>query len=343
MKQAMISVIIPAYNVEKYIEQCLDSLFKQTFQDFEIIVVNDGSTDQTAAKLKIYQEKYSGRLTVFHQENQGQSSARNKALSHVTGKYILFMDADDYVLPDYMETLVTTAEKEEADLVICGYKQVRNNGEVVFERNSKDWEISFGNGLSHVFQYSPCAKIYRSDLILNNHLQFGVGEKMEDGPFGIITSSIAKKTVVLPYCGYMYREYEESTMGKIRAQGISKEASKQQFPYKGIENAIKTVEGIRGEEYHDVLAFVVIKALAGFAFLYSKNSGKDTVRSICEYADRIIRTYFPDYKKNPYIRLRGAKGLPLSHRAAVSLFCLTYRFHCLYPFARLCAKFTQQK
>lgn len=338
-----VSIVIPAYNVEKYVKECLDSILKQTFQDFEIILVNDGSTDQTLEILREYEKKHKGRITVIDQKNGGQSNARNNAMKYIRGRYMTYIDADDYIWEDYLETLLNCAKKENADLVICSYEKFKNDGTIILTRNTKNWEIDFGNGLSHVFQYSPCAKLYRSDMILDNKIYFGEGERMEDGPFGIITGSIAEKVVTLEYYGYRYRFYEESTMGGIRQKGISKEEEKQQFPYKGIEDAIKKVRNIRGPYYDQVLEYCVIKALAGFVFEFSAKSPKTTVKYICEYSDHIVKTYFPNMKKNPYMHLNRLKKLPFAHRAAVVVYKVSYSMHLLYPAAILYQRITGKR
>lgn len=333
-EEIQISVIIPAYNVEKYLPECLDSIVRQTFSEWEVIIVNDGSIDTTQTIIDEYVSRYPERISAHYQENAGQSAARNAALAYVRGKYMTYIDADDYILDDYLETLYRTAEKHQSELVICSYDKFENTGEIVLHRNSKDWEIDFGNHLSHVFQYSPCAKLYLSRMIIDNHILFSEGEKMEDGPYGIIVNSIAKNPVVIEYFGYKYRKYDDSTMGGIREKGISKNDEKQQFPYKGIEGAIQKVRELR-DDYDKVLEFVIMKALAGFAFSFSRRSGKETQKYICEYTDYIMKTYFPEYLKNPYIGLFRLKKLPLSHRGAVWLMKWACRFHVYYPVVRL--------
>lgn len=331
--QAKVSVIIPAYNAEKYLPECLDSILNQTLDDIQIIINNDGSTDNTQQVIDQYAKKYPDVIIAIRQENAGQSAARNAALKYVTGKYMAYIDADDYIEPDYFQKLYEAAEQEQADLVICSYEKFTNDGDIVLSRNSVDWDIEFDHGLRHVFQYSPCAKIYLSEMILDNHIVFGEGEKMEDGPYGIITSSVSRKTVVLDYFGYRYRVYNESTMGQIRAKGISKDRPEQQFPYKGIENAILKVRQIRGDEYDQVLEYAVIKALAGFVFVFCAKSGKETLQYVCKYCDYIIKKYFPNMRKNPYMHLWKLKKLPFSHRAAVVLFKHAYSMGILYHVA----------
>lgn len=112
----MISVVIPVYNVEKYLAQCVDSVLDQTFQDFEIILVDDGTTDSSGAMCDEYAQK-DARIRVIHQSNGGLSAARNTGLSAASGEYIYFLDSDDYIEPTALADLVSAAQQEQADVV----------------------------------------------------------------------------------------------------------------------------------------------------------------------------------------------------------------------------------
>lgn len=115
-----VSIIVPVYNVEKYISECLNSLIKQTYSNIEIILVNDGSTDKSGEICK----KYAGqdkRIKVIEQENQGAANAKNNGLEHVTGDYITFIDSDDYVELHWIKTMVDTLEDKNADVVECNF------------------------------------------------------------------------------------------------------------------------------------------------------------------------------------------------------------------------------
>lgn len=123
MMEKLVSVIIPAYNIEKYISRCLDSIIAQTYNNLEIIVVDDGSKDQTAEILDDYQKRDS-RIIVIHKENGGVSSARNQGLDIAKGDYIGFVDGDDLIKPNMYEVLVKLLEEENADIAHCGYQMV---------------------------------------------------------------------------------------------------------------------------------------------------------------------------------------------------------------------------
>ena len=116
-----ISVIIPVYNAELYLEAMLESVLRQTFRDFELIIINDGSTDDSQKIIDRYRRK-DARIKAFKQENQGQSVARNNALQYVNGKYIAFLDADDIISEDYLERLYEATEGWK-DISLCSYQK----------------------------------------------------------------------------------------------------------------------------------------------------------------------------------------------------------------------------
>lgn len=120
MDQPILSIIVPAYNIEKYLKRCLDSIINQSYKNFECIIVNDGSTDRTRTICDEYAKKDS-RIIVIHQENGGLSVARNKAMKVVRGKYVSFVDGDDYIMKTYCETLINLLEDNDADVAKCDY------------------------------------------------------------------------------------------------------------------------------------------------------------------------------------------------------------------------------
>ena len=118
-----VSIIVPVFNKEKYVHYCIDSLLNQTFTDFELICIDDGSTDESGKILDEIQISDS-RMRVYHTQNQGLSAARNLGLKYACGKYIVFIDSDDFIVPNYLEILYNEAEESQVDLVICRRKTV---------------------------------------------------------------------------------------------------------------------------------------------------------------------------------------------------------------------------
>ncbi|WP_449400339.1 glycosyltransferase family 2 protein [Chryseobacterium wanjuense] len=125
-----VSIIVPVYNVENYLAKCLDSLINQTHQNIEILVVNDGSKDNSEQIIQEYAQKYPEKIKPFIKENGGLSDARNFGIDRATGDYLGFVDSDDYVTPTMFEEMLSLAEKHQAKMVICNIQKVDQNGNI---------------------------------------------------------------------------------------------------------------------------------------------------------------------------------------------------------------------
>lgn len=176
-KNPMVSVVIPIYNVEKYLKKCIDSILNQSFKDFEIILVNDGSTDRSLRICNEY-EKKDCRIILINKKNGGLSSARNAGLNVAKGKYISFIDPDDCINENYFNILVEKGEKNNCDIIVSGYKTVPNNKNVIptYKLNTvlkgKEFILSSDNvhsknELCFVWRY-----LYRLKLIKQNKILF---------------------------------------------------------------------------------------------------------------------------------------------------------------------------
>lgn len=180
-----ISVIIPAYNVEKYIRRCLDSLVNQTYETMEIIVVNDGSTDRTGEILHEYAERFPDKVTVYDRENGGQAEARNFGLAKATGEYIGFVDSDDFVSAVMYEKLYEEAERTGCDLVTCGYYGCEEeSGEItVYQtgyRGMFNQSIYENPDILRRNSPYPWNKLYTRELLERTGFQFRGGMIFED-------------------------------------------------------------------------------------------------------------------------------------------------------------------
>jgi len=335
MYEKKVSIIMPAYNVEGFLAETLDSVLSQDFEDFEVILYNDGSTDKTQEIIDEYAKRYPDIFRTYKHENRGQSATRNCALEYVRGQYIAFVDSDDILESDYLKVLYTACTSENADIAIGGYvKFVTGTDKIVYERKAKDWEVKFNYGLSHVFQYSPCGKMYSTDFIMKHKFVFSEGEQLEDGPYGVMTHIVANKVVALNYNGYRYRIHAQSTMGNVR-----KKQATPRVPYKGVEAAILKVREFKNDQNTDeVLEYCIIKVLTGLTTNMYKNCDKETRKKVCQYCYWLIDKYFPYASNNPYLGIFKLKELPMVHRAAVALFMIAYRMHLLYPFSAVVSK-----
>lgn len=128
MEEELVSIIVPVYNVEAYLDRCLSSIISQTYHNIEVILVDDGSTDQSGELCDQYQ-KQDSRIRVIHKENGGLSDARNAGIQISGGSYIAFIDSDDYVREEYIGRMMEEAERTDCDVVICGYSKKHASGE----------------------------------------------------------------------------------------------------------------------------------------------------------------------------------------------------------------------
>jgi glycosyltransferase involved in cell wall biosynthesis len=173
-----LSIIVPVYNVEKYIDKCLESLVNQTMEAFEIIIVVDGSTDGSIDIVKEYKEKYPEMITYYETENRGLSAARNYGISKAKADYIGFVDSDDWVDKNMFKQLYELAIKDNCDIVSCGYTKIYKN-----EEKRIDLEINSNDKKDDIIMKSrPYAwnKIYKKELFEKFNLKFPEGLIFED-------------------------------------------------------------------------------------------------------------------------------------------------------------------
>lgn len=160
MTDTRISIIVPVYKVEEYLPRCLDSILSQTYENLELILVDDGSPDGCGAICDACGEKDS-RVMVIHQENGGVARARNAGLAAATGEYLLFIDADDFVTADYVENMVGLIEKNEADIGVCGWVDVRGEkAEAASGRSAREPEQNAGIYGRNVWSAAPAARAF---------------------------------------------------------------------------------------------------------------------------------------------------------------------------------------
>ena len=209
----MISVIIPVYNVENYLEECLKSVQTQTYTNIEVILVNDGSTD----KSKLICERYcqeDRRFQLLNQENQGLSVARNNGVAASTGEFIAFVDSDDIILPNYLETLIHYMT-DEIDIVESQFTLSKKEFlderfkelTILFEGNSEEAVKIFPK---HVLNVNAVTKLYRRSIV--ETIPYIDGVIFEDVYCGIGMLKYIRKIIKIDYKGYYYRQHQASIM-----------------------------------------------------------------------------------------------------------------------------------
>ena len=215
-----ISIIIPVYNVSSFIEKCIKSLVDQSLRDFECIIVNDGSKDNSIELIEAI-IKGDKRFKVFHQKNQGQGMARNMGLKHAKGKYICFIDPDDFVRPNYLELMYHEIEKQKADVVCCGFhiiKKEHRTEHIVSLESSSNVE-----SLKHLLNGSDWGSVFnrmfRSHLIIDLKFKKGIAQ---DKPFifEMFVGKSISKVIHINQCLYNYIIRKQSATNSMSLKKI---------------------------------------------------------------------------------------------------------------------------
>lgn len=212
---AKLSLIVPVYNVEKYLPKCLESLTNQTLKDIEIICVNDGSMDNSLAILKEFASKDS-RIRIIDNQHQGVAKTRNTGIEQSTGEYIGFVDSDDYIDIDFFEKLYNSATKSNSDIAIASILKHKNFFNIYNAKYTKEEtaitiqdKIKLCEDKKHFFFYA-WNKIYHSGFIKENNIKFSEGQIYEDVMFAIKALYYSNKIISVYGTKYHYIEHENS-------------------------------------------------------------------------------------------------------------------------------------
>jgi glycosyltransferase involved in cell wall biosynthesis len=251
-----ISVIVSVYNTEKYVEKCIESLINQTYENIEIILIEDGSSDRSKEILKKY-EKNKKCIVSYNDGNKGLAYSRNKGMELATGDFIGFIDSDDYISADYYEKFIKTIKEENADVAICDMKLVfenENNRETISKCCDEEWNLV--NIINNGMVASACNKLFKKDLIMQ--YQFAVGKVNEDIAVVIPSLVNAKKIVYVPNCYYNYVQRNNSIQNS--------EFSEKRFDI--FEAVDTTLERIKKSKYFDELKDAIIYNQIILLFIY---------------------------------------------------------------------------
>ena len=201
----LISVIIPVYNVENYVEKCLDSVRRQSYSNLEIIVVDDGATDRSGEICERI-SKEDDRIKVFHKQNGGLSSARNYGIKKARGEWVCFVDSDDYIRRNFVEKLYEAVNKNGADVAVCGYDSEKPQQEVVSGKEATV-RLLVQQGNMEIIAWN---KIYKKGLFLDNEIWFPEGMNYEDCLTTYKVLSFSNRVAYVSESLYVYVERDNS-------------------------------------------------------------------------------------------------------------------------------------
>lgn len=314
-----VSVIVPVYNVEKYLSKCLDSLVSQTLQNIEIIVVNDGSPDQSQAIIDTYCEKYN-YVKSFIKENGGLSDARNFGLQKATGEYVAFVDSDDYVDCSMYKEMYEKAKENDFDIVVCDFEELYEDHIVSGTSRIKEDILNKAQVKMAMCDIYPSAwnKLYKRTLF--THLQFKKNVWFEDVEllYRLLPSVNSIGVVHRPFYKYMQR-----------AGSISKSVDMR--IYHCVENWDGIVQYYQENHFYDnyykELEYNYVRYLYATFVKAAWKFDKENYQKAVTLAMQRVKTQFPTYRRNSYF-YKSAKGLYLvvfNHLLASILYKLKHK------------------
>ncbi len=263
---AEVSIIVPVYNVESYLAKCLDSCINQNFTDMEIVCVNDGSTDSSVEILQAY-SKFDSRIKIINKKNGGLSSARNAGIAEAIGKYLMFVDSDDWISSDAVGKLYKNAEDNNSDVVIFDYV----NGNINPKKKKRITTIfgsTYINKTFNIEQMPPSSykhipvttwsKFYRTDLI-KNKISFYEDMIFEDVPFWASVYSCARRITYIPEAFYYYLSGRSGQIMEQRGEELFDVIK----AYKRVFSALKSA-GYYEKYKHQVHLLMIMDFLCKF-------------------------------------------------------------------------------
>ena len=303
-----VSIVVPVWNIEKYIKECLDSLVNQTFDDYEILVINDGSEDNSQKIIDEYTKKYE-KVKSYIKENGGLSDARNYGMSHAIGEYIIFVDGDDWIKKDTIEVLYQEIKKNESDIAIYNFEECYEDGKCNITKEI-DESIEDIQKAYMIALPSFCNKMFRREFLKEINFSFIKGIYYEDLAIHPVVAAQTNKIVYIDKPFYNYR---------IRQGSIMKQQEKNPklfdifkvFEY--IQQGMKKIE--KEDEFHDEIEYIYIKHLlhaASLRFIVFKGED-ETIGKISD----IMKEKFPNWRKNKYY-----KKQPLKYKIVCNLIYL---------------------
>lgn len=286
-KRPLVSIVVPVFNAEKYLDECISSIVRQSYDNIEVILIDDGSSDNSPIICDTWKKK-DKRIVVIHRKNSGVSATRNLGLSISNGDYIAFIDADDWVDKNYIETLVNNIEENKSDICICGINRVAANG---VTKLAEDKGLIDGNdfllGVLKVRNgFGVCyAKIYKSNIARSSSFSeaLTVGE---DALYNLGVSNHVKCVSILDAALYNYRVHSESVVRRYNERYVDSYYRSMESARSSLAHALR--DKSISEAFYDYIAFHVMLVAVNYCCNPKNSHKRKSLKSL--YKLNLFRT-----------------------------------------------------
>lgn len=311
-----VTIIIPVYNSEKYIGRCLDSVISQSYTDFKILVVNDGSKDNSQQIINEYISRYPEKIISIEQENKGVAVTRNESIKKAMGKYIMFIDNDDFIDKDYIKTYISTIEEGDYDAVIGGYRRPDENGKIVRTLPLKESEWA------KFMIMTPWAKIFKKQYLIDNDIEFLKNNIGEDIYFNLKAMLLSKKIKVIEYIGYNWL-FNTTSVSNTKQKNIQ---NLQVYELLNSCYDMLKEEKLLDKNY-EILKTHFTRYIIWLLSFSTKGLSYEIISKEYDNLFKWLEERFPDYKKNKMISYTKPYGEVFNIRFLVKSFMIAHNLH----------------
>ncbi len=315
-----VSIIVPIYNTEKYLKRCINSILSQSFKDFELLLIDDGSTDGSLGIMKEYKE-YDKRVRIFSNKNQGPALTRNFGIDMAKSNYLMFIDSDDYIDQGYIADYFKAVSQSNVDIAIGGYKRV------IGEKTTYTLRLKQGEFSKYVVT-GPVCRIIKKEFLNYNNIRFLDTNSSEDVYFNLMIYNKTEKIKIIDNVGYNYF---------YNANSLSNTA------HKGFKKDIRIIEllnliNVRDSYNLELNQYYIIRYVIWYLLYSGKTASPDDF--ITEYKKLFgwLESNIPNYKKNKYLSFFKLKEDPLKYRLIVNTFATLSKMNLIGVFSRIYCK-----
>ncbi|MCI5856855.1 MAG: glycosyltransferase family 2 protein [Agathobacter sp.] len=320
----LVSVVIPVYNVEKYLARCLDSVLAQDYMSIEIICVNDCSTDNSAQLLQKYEAAHANIRVVMPEKNGGLGAARDLGMESAAGEYICFLDSDDYIAADFVSRYVE-AMGADTDIVIGSFLKCMGDKQIagkIIDSEAFAWVMP-----------SAVVRLYRLDFLRKNGIDFRGLRYYEDGIFNLRCMVAHPRCRIINYSGYYYM---------VNAASITQNRKGEMLFETYISNYRALAKDIKWNEStikdHEILEYEYVQGITICMIYNLRHAGVDLVEKFVALRREILQELFPEWRKNRLLKIGQLKGDSVKNRAILLIFLAIEKMHLSDAFLRLIAR-----
>lgn len=315
-----VTVIVPVYNAGKNIDHCVNSLLNQTSKNFKVLLINDGSKDDSLDRIKKVEKEHPDIFRVLDQENKGVVETRHRGIKESDTKYIMFMDNDDFIDSDYIEKLYNEIETSGMDIVISGYRRA-NFERVIFTVPSEDDEWT---------KYritAPWARIFKRKFLVENDVKFLETYIGEDTYFNISAYQYTNKIKSINYIGYNWY-YNNESVSNTKQKGLKKECD--------VLVVLKEIDKIVKDKNDKLLNYFMVRHIVWYLLFSGKYASSE--RFVEEYNRLFEWLKKSNYKNKISIFSKKIKSEPINNRIYISIFLLLSKLNLIPLFAKIYCK-----